>query len=78
MQDVTAAAAPRATKGSGRFASAFGLNGRIDNAFFFHYVAATGQQLAVNEWKNASCNRGGDSGDIATTATSKPGTFGCP
>jgi hypothetical protein len=57
---------------------AFGVHGRIDNAFFFHYVAATGQQLAVNEWKNASCNRGGNSGDIATIATSRPGTYGCP
>jgi hypothetical protein len=47
-------------------------------AFFFHYVAAS-QGLAVNEWKNASCNRGGNQGDIATTAISQPsGAYGCP
>ena len=58
--------------------AAFGAHTRVDDAFSFHYVAAMGQQLAVNEWKNASCNRGGNSGDIATTATSQPGTYGCP
>lgn len=54
-------------------------------AFFFNYVAPS-QGLAVNQWKNASCNiallsqnRGGNQGDIATTVVSKPtGTYGCP
>ncbi len=31
--------------------------------FFFHY-AAGGQGLIMNEWKNASADRGGNSGDI--------------
>jgi len=31
--------------------------------FFFHYTAA-GQGLIINEWKNASSDRGGNSGDI--------------
>jgi len=31
--------------------------------FFFHY-AAGGQGLIINEWKNASADRGGNSGDI--------------
>jgi hypothetical protein len=59
-------------------ANAFTAPVRSDNAFFFHYVAAQGQQLALNEWKNASCNRGGNAGDIATSATAQPGTYGCP
>ena len=32
-------------------------------AFFFHYTAA-GQGLIINEWKNASSDRGGNHGDI--------------
>jgi len=31
--------------------------------FFFHYTAG-GQGLIINEWKNASADRGGNSGDI--------------
>jgi len=34
--------------------------------FFFHY-AAGGQGLIINEWKNASTDRGGNSGDIRST-----------
>lgn len=34
--------------------------------FFFHY-AAGGQSLVYNEWKNASPDRGGNSGDIASS-----------
>ena len=34
--------------------------------YFFHYSAGD-QGLAVHEWKNASCDRGGDDGDIADT-----------
>jgi len=37
------------------------------STFFFHYSAGD-QMLAVREWKNASCDRGGNSGDIASTA----------
>jgi hypothetical protein len=33
--------------------------------FFDHYSAGD-QNLVVNEWKNASCDRGGDHGDIAS------------
>ena len=34
--------------------------------FLLHY-SASGQGLAFHEWKNASADRGGTSGDIATT-----------
>jgi hypothetical protein len=34
--------------------------------FLFHYSAG-GQALAFNEWKNASADRGGNSGDISST-----------
>jgi hypothetical protein len=34
--------------------------------FFFHYAAGD-QDLVENEWKNASSDRGGNSGDIAST-----------
>jgi hypothetical protein len=36
------------------------------NTFFDHYVAAN-QGLVEHEWKNASADRGGNSGDIANT-----------
>jgi hypothetical protein len=54
-------------------------------AFFDNYEAPS-QNLAVNQWKNASCpsvfplseNRGGNQGDIATTVVTKSdGTYGC-
>jgi hypothetical protein len=54
-------------------------------AFFDNYEAPS-QNLAVNQWKNASCpsvfplseNRGGNQGDIATTvATQSDGAYGC-
>jgi hypothetical protein len=32
--------------------------------FFDHYSAGD-QNLAVHEWKNATCDRGGNHGDIA-------------
>lgn len=35
--------------------------------FFFHYSAGD-QTLAHGEWKNASCDRGGNQGDIASTS----------
>jgi hypothetical protein len=39
-------------------------------AYFFHYSGydGTNQALVEHEWKNASCNRGGNHGDIATAA----------
>jgi|GEM_PF-935258 hypothetical protein len=41
---------------------------RNDQAFFFHYVGNDGQNqmLVEHEWKNASINRGGNHGDIAS------------
>ena len=41
------------------------------DTFFFHYAGYDGSNsaLVVNEWKNASCNRGGNHGDIATATT---------
>ena len=35
--------------------------------YFDHYSAGD-QNLAFHEWKNASCDRGGNDGDIASTA----------
>jgi hypothetical protein len=35
------------------------------STFFFHYAAGD-QGLVVHEWKNASCDRGGNQGDIAS------------
>lgn len=35
---------------------------------FFDHYAAGDQSLAVHEWKNASCDRGGNDGDIASIA----------
>jgi hypothetical protein len=49
---------------------------RTDQAFFFHYVAPN-QNLALQDWKNASCNRGGNSGDVASTITAAP-HYICP
>jgi len=56
--------APCTTAGfiSSHFAGTFTVS-----TFFFHYSAGD-QMLAVREWKNASCDRGGNSGDIASTA----------
>ena len=48
--------------------SVFGPAGpatRNDYAFFFHYVS--NDPLVYHEWKNASCNRGGNHGDIQST-----------
>ena len=45
--------------------SVFGPAGaatRNDYAFFFHYLS--NDPLVYHEWKNASCNRGGNHGDI--------------
>lgn len=36
-------------------------------AFFFHYSAGD-QSLVFHEWKNASCDRGGNHGDIASAS----------
>jgi hypothetical protein len=58
--------------------SAFGPEGpasRNDTAFFDHYLAVD-QGLVFHEWKNASCNRGGNHGDIASAAA--PLTVGAP
>jgi hypothetical protein len=39
--------------------------------YFFHYAGNDGSNsdLAVHEWKNASCDRGGNHGDIANATT---------
>ena len=37
---------------------------RTVTTFFDHYSAGD-QGLAVHEWKNASCDRGGNHGDLA-------------
>jgi hypothetical protein len=43
-------------------------------AYFFHYAGydGTNTSLIEHEWKNASCNRGGNHGDIATAALPAP------
>jgi hypothetical protein len=50
---------------------------RNDVAFFFHYSGFDGanQALVSDEWKNASTNRGGNHGDIATCFA---GQLNCP
>jgi len=45
---------------------------RTDDAFFFHYVSDDPRSLVYHEWKNASCNRGGNHGDIASAAATGP------
>jgi hypothetical protein len=48
--------------------------------FFFHYAGYDGANslLVVNEWKNASCDRGGNHGDIATTTSPSVYIATCP
>jgi hypothetical protein len=50
---------------------------RNDEAWFFHYAGYDGYNttLVAHEWKNASCNRGGNHGDIATEALLLPPPF---
>jgi hypothetical protein len=50
---------------------------RHDDAFFFHYVA-TDQGLIFHEWKNASCARGGNHGDIQSVGATIAETASCP
>jgi hypothetical protein len=47
---------------------------RNDQAYFFHYVGNDGsnKQLVEHEWKNASENRGGNHGDIASCYAAAP------
>jgi len=45
---------------------------------FFDHYAAGDQSLAVHEWKNASCDRGGNDGDIASTAGVQQRSALCP
>jgi hypothetical protein len=47
---------------------------RDDTAYFFHYVASDQNTLTYHEWKNASCNRGGNHGDIQSIGASAPFT----
>jgi hypothetical protein len=46
------------------------------STYFDHYSAGD-QGLAVHEWKNASCDRGGNHGDIADTVTPLTVTTAC-
>jgi hypothetical protein len=46
------------------------------STFFDHYSAGD-QGLAVHEWKNASCDRGGNHGDIADFVAPPPLTTPC-
>ncbi len=61
--------------------SAFGPAGpatRNDYAFFFHYVADQPNSLVFHEWRNASCSRGGNHGDIASASGSAVAVPFCP
>jgi hypothetical protein len=44
------------------------------DTYFFHYAGydGTNTALVVHGWKNASCNRGGNHGDIATATATAP------
>ena len=57
--------------------SVFGLTyTRDDYAFFFHYLS--NDPLVYHEWKNASCNRGGNHGDIQSAGASAFEVALCP
>ena len=51
---------------------------RMDNAFFFHFVADIPNSLVFHEWKNASCFRGGNHEDIQSITTTGAATPFCP
>jgi hypothetical protein len=53
-----------------------GAGTRDDYAFFFHYLS--NDPLVYHEWKNASCNRSGNHGDIQSAGISAADTPGCP
>jgi hypothetical protein len=48
------------------FTPCYGANICSATTFFDHYLATDQQSLIYHEWKNASPDRGGNSGDIAT------------
>jgi hypothetical protein len=59
--------------------SVFGAAGpatRDDYAFFFHYLS--NDPLVYHEWKNASCNRGGNHGDIQSAPGVAAEFAACP
>ena len=49
----------------------------VVTTFFFHYAAGD-QSLSLHDWKNASCDRGGNQGDIASTAGTPEKSPLCP
>jgi hypothetical protein len=58
--------------------NAFGPVGaatRMDTAFSFHYIADDPSSLVFHEWRNASCTRGGNHGDIASATAPLPTGF---
>ena len=66
----TASCAPPCASTNVFLVSVFGPAGaatRNDYAFFFHYVS-NDHSLVYHEWKNASCNRGGNHGDIQSAS----------
>jgi hypothetical protein len=50
---------------------------RDDYAFFFHYLS-NDHTLVYHEWKNASCNRGGNQGDIQSAGSFFAELASCP
>jgi len=61
--------------------NAFGPLGaatRNDTAYFFHYIADDPSSLVFHEWRNASCNRGGNHGDIQSVTVGLGGVPSCP
>ena len=51
---------------------------RNDYAFAFNYKARHHQGLVYHHWRNASCNRGGNRGDIQSAPGSAVETASCP
>jgi hypothetical protein len=49
------------------FTPCYGLGACSATTFFDHYLATDQRTLVYHEWKNASTDRGGNSGDIATS-----------
>lgn len=64
---------------AGFIATFFGPATYDVGTYFFHYAGTDGtnQALVVHEWKNASCDRGGNHGDIATASTFGPQALTC-
>jgi hypothetical protein len=65
------AGSPSAPCTTGGFLASHFAGASTTETYFFHYAAGD-QGLIAHEWKNASCDRGGNQGDIASVAATPP------